>query len=83
MKNMRSFSVTYVPYTEKLPARVKIRDNRHRKSVFVPYHSDVPTDRVEDIAYEYLKSRGIVCSHMAEAKKGFILLSDNFTNKIK
>jgi hypothetical protein len=82
MINMRGFTVHYVPWTDRGPARVKIYDNRFHKAVYASYH-DNPSDRVEEIAQNYLKQIGIVVTHMAQAKKGFMLLTPDFETELR
>ena len=81
MRNMRSFTVTHIPWTNTKPARVRIYDNRNKKYVYASYH-ETSLDRQEDIAHEYLLKRGIHCTVLSEGKKGFILLTDNFETQI-
>lgn len=82
MKHLRSFTITYLPWTETKPARVRIYDNRFRVSKIVSYH-DSPSDRVEDIALAYLEKIGVHCTIYSQAKKGHLLLTDNFETQIK
>lgn len=77
MKNLRSFTVTHKPVTNTTPSKVRIYDNRFKKVYFASYY-DTPLDRQEEIAANWLKSKGINISILSEGKKGFILLTDNF-----
>jgi len=77
MKNMRSFTITFVPWSETKPSRVRIFDNRYKKRYFASF-TDSPSDRSEEVAQAWLLKRGITCSILTEGKKGFILLTDNF-----
>ncbi len=77
MKNMRSFTITFVPVSNTKPARVRIYDNRYKKRYFASY-TDSPSDRSEEVAQTWLLSKGIVCNTLTEGKRGFILLTDNF-----
>lgn len=81
MKNMRSFTVTHVPWTNTKPSRVKIYDNRNKKYVYASY-THTKYERQEDVAHEYLLARGINCTILSEGKKGFLLLTDNLETQI-
>lgn len=84
MENLRSFTVTYLPYTNTKPARVSIFDNRHRKRKIIPYHNDSSEHTGhEEIAFDYLESIGIVCWYQTQGKKGFILLTKDFATQLK
>lgn len=83
MENLRSFTVTHVPWSNTKPNRVKIRDNRHRKTVIIPYPDSSVLDRVETVAEDYLVSIGIHVFYMAEADKGFTLLTRDFKTPLK
>jgi len=85
MTNLRSFSVNYVPWTNTKPARVRIYDNRNNVYLFIPYFSNEgeDNDRVENIAHQYLRTKGIECSYLSQNKKGFLLLTHNFETQIK
>lgn len=82
MKNLRSFTVTYHGWTNTKPSRVKIHDNRNDLYVWVSCH-DSKSDRMEEIAREYLEARGIKISYLSQGKRGFILLTYNFETSIK
>jgi hypothetical protein len=82
MKHLRSFTITYLPQTNYKSARVRIYDNRFKVTKIVSYH-DSPSDRVEDIALAYLEKIGIHCSILSQARKGQLLLTDNFETQIK
>lgn len=84
MRNMRSFTVTYVPWSNTKPARVKIHDNRNKKYVYVSYyeHEVHEHDGVESVARRYLSSIGINCTVLSEAKRGFLLLTNNFETEL-
>lgn len=82
MQNLRSFNVTYVGPTNTKPAKVRVYDNRHQKTVFVPYN-DSTFERTDEIAQEFLASKGIITTFISQDKKGFILLTSNFKDQIK
>ncbi len=82
MKNLRSFTVTHMPWTNTKPARVKIHDNRNNKYVYVSY-TNTKLDRQELVAEEYLVSIGIHCRYLSQNKKGFLLFTDNFETPLK
>lgn len=84
MANLRSFTVTYLPWTNNKPARVSIYDNRHHKRKIIPYHNG-SSEHVghEEIAADYLKSIGIRIAYLSQGKKGFILLTKDFYTQLK
>lgn len=84
MENLRSFTVTCLPWTNKKPARVKIYDNRNRKGKEIGYHNGSGKYSAhEEIAAEYLESIGIKIIYLSQGKKGFILLTRNFETELK
>lgn len=82
MDNLRSFTITALPWTNTKPSRIKIYDNRNRRSKIIGYHEST-LDRHELIAAEYLQKIGIKCVYLSEAKRGFLLLTNNFNVKLK
>lgn len=84
MENLRSFTVTYLPWTNTKSARISIYDNRHRKSKIIPYHNEYTTHiGHEEIAAAYLKKIGIKISYQSQGKKGFILLTRDFKTELR
>ena len=81
MRNTRCFEVTYLPCTNYLPSRVKIKDIRFKKSKIIDY--DHSLNNIFDMAYNFLKSKNIECEHMGESEKGYLLFSYNFSDQIK
>lgn len=81
MTNLRSFTVTYLPWTHTKGSRISIYDNRHKKRKVISAHSDF--DRHEETAAAYLESIGIRITYLSQGKKGFILLSRNFSTLLK
>jgi len=81
MKNLRSFTITAMAWTETKPSRIKIYDNRNRRGIIIGYH-DSPLDRHEEIAADYLAKIGIKCLYLSEGKHGFLLLTNNFNVKL-
>ena len=81
MKNMRCFEVTYQPVTNNLGSRVKIKDIRFRKRIFINY--DHSLNNIFDMADNYLKSIGINCEVMGESGKGYFLLTNDFRTELK
>lgn len=82
MKNLRSFTVTHIGWTNTKPSRVKIHDNRNNVYVYVSC-TDTKLDRQEEVAAEYLESIGIKVIAQSQGKKGFLLLTENFETSIK
>lgn len=83
MTNLRSFTVTYLPWTNTKPARVSIYDNRHRKRKIISYHNDSSKHiGHEEEAADYLKSIGIRIVYQSQGKKGFILLTRDFVTQL-
>ena len=81
MTNLRSFTVRHVPWSDKKPSRVLLYDNRNKKLKYLSY-TNTKLDRVEDVAKDYLNSIGIPVPFLSEGKKGFLLLTRNFTTQI-
>lgn len=81
MKNNRAFEITYHGPTNFRPSRVKIDDLRFNKTKFISY--DYELNNIFDMAKNYLKSIGIECLNMAESKKGYLLLTDNFKTELR
>jgi len=56
---------------------------KHERRVFgLVYQMVRQPSEVEDIAQEYLAKQGINCTILSEAKKGFLLLTNNFDKQI-
>lgn len=83
MNNLRMFEVRFIGPSNFRPARVKITDLRHGKSVTLSYDYDY--DRASKQAVDYLAKRGIPVVSQAwdEKTKKDYLLSDNFTTDLK
>lgn len=77
MKHLRSFTVTYVPFTNTKPSRVRLYDNRYRKQTHISF-TDSKHDSVEQIAAEWLRDRGVPIRYFTQGRKGFVLLTDVF-----
>lgn len=82
MKNTRAFIVTYLGATNTLPSRMKIRDERNRKTVHVST-TNLKSETTYGQAQEFLAGKGIKISYMAESRHGFILLTNDFKTQIK
>lgn len=79
LENLRSFTVTYMSWTNTKPARVKIYDNRFRICKYISYHYDgMQFTAHEEIAAEHLRSLGIPILYRTQGKHGFLLLTRNF-----
>jgi len=84
MKNHRVFEVYYLPQTETKPSRFKINDLRHRKSIIVSRKYDETYDfDAKQLGEHILNKLGINLIGFGEAKRGFVLFSDNFSIPIK
>jgi len=81
-QNLRVFHVKYLPYTDKSPARIRIKDHRHDKSVVISHYHEV-FDQTLDVARDYLSTRGIEPEFMAEMEDGYLLLTTDFKTQIK
>jgi len=79
-KNLRGFYITFLGATNTRGARVKIKDLRFNKSLIISY--DYSYNSIKEIAFNYLKAKGISCLYEIETEKGFILATKNF-NEIK
>lgn len=75
MRHLRSFTVTYVPFTNTKPACVRLYDNRYRKQKLIRF-TDYET--VEEVAAEWLRDRGVPVRYFTQGRKGFVLLTDIF-----
>lgn len=81
LHNVRGFHVEYKGATNTDSSKVIIRDMRFRKSIAILYNYDY--DNVAEIAEDYLSKRNIVCVAKCEATRGYILISNDFTNQVK
>lgn len=88
MKNLRAFHVTYVAPTNTKGARIKVRDLRMRKTLFISSHDDRLNNEELDISLMLLpffegKGINIIGRSEADSLKGYIMLTDNFDVDIK
>lgn len=82
-ENIRTFIVKFMAPTNTKPARVLINDLRHRKTRIISYH-DSSSDRVEEIAKEYLETkRGIKIKNQSEGAGYMMLHTDDFRTPLK
>lgn len=81
MKNLRLFTVKYHGPTNSRGSRVSIYDERNSKRKSIGYRHEL--NNIHEMAHEYLKSIGIVCTIMGECKDACILGSDDFSTPLK
>lgn len=75
----RVFSISYVPATNTLPCRVRIKDMRRNKTKIISYGTNnEPGEDLEITARKYLLSLGIECQALAMSQNDFSLLSEDF-----
>ena len=88
MENLRAFKVEAVPAGDNTPARVKITDLRFSQSLTISYSAG-SASTAKELATEFLQKKGItvIANAWAENKQSehlyTLLLSNNFTNRIK
>ena len=88
MKNFRAFHVKYIGPTDAKGSRIRIRDLRRRKTLFISTHDERLDDTQIDISLmliPFFKSKGIDIIGISEADslKGYMMLTDNFDIDIK
>jgi hypothetical protein len=88
MKNLRAFHVKYIGPTDTKGSRIRIRDLRRRKTLFISTHDERLDDTQMDISLmliPFFKSKGIdiIGRSEADSLKGYIMLTDNFDIDIK
>lgn len=89
MNNHRLFKITAIAATDTKPARVKIADDRFRKTVILSF-SNCPSsvNPLLETAKNYLETKKIVCSGFGElfqgdCSAGFIIFSADFDTNLK
>jgi len=91
MKNHRLFKITTLPATDTKPARVKITDDRFRKTVvlsFVNLPESWYLSPTLATAKNYLESKNITCGgfgelFQGECSAGYIIFSTDFSTDLK
>lgn len=87
LQNLRGFKVEYLQPTDTKPARIKITDLRHGKSVLVNYSAH-SANTGQERAIEYLEGLNIPITAQTWCEKNSvhqytILLSTNFDTDLK
>jgi hypothetical protein len=89
MNNHRIFKITTLPATDTKPARVKISDDRHKKTVILSF-ANLPGSLSPTLATakSYLESKNIICGGFGELfqgdySAGYIIFSSDFNTDIK
>jgi len=89
MNNHRLFKITILPATDTKPARVKITDDRFRKTVVLSF-ANLPGSLSPTLATakNYLESKNITCSGFGElfqgdCSAGYIIFSSDFSTDLK
>ena len=76
MTHLRAFSVNYYPATNTKGAKIRIKDERSYKTIFLSYDYDIGDMETQTV--KHLKSLHITVFSKASVKTGVILLSKNF-----
>ena len=88
MLNHRIFKITVLSCTDTKATRVKITDDRHRKTVVLSLINNYYTNQILETAKNYLESKNITCSGFGELfsgdySAGYIIFSTDFSTDLK
>jgi hypothetical protein len=81
MINFRAFLAIYIQATEDRGSYVKLKDLRNKVTIKLSTFNS-KSDDASDIAEEFLNTKGIKLIGRATGEKGYILFTENFTEKI-
>jgi len=82
--NHRVFNVFFLPATNTLPVRLKIKDLRQRKEiVFSRKYDDTYDFDAHELAEHHLNKLGIEITGFGEAERGYVLFTRDFKTSIK
>ena len=83
MQHLRGFEIDVFPVTNTKGRRVKIFDTRHEVKVVIPW--DYQFNNSKEIAFNYLRNRGINCVAFTYNEKNYLytILTDDFATPLK
>lgn len=81
MKNLKSFEIKFLGATNTQGSRVKIHDILRNESIIIPWDYNFYSSL--EIAISYLQKKNINIIGTSELKNSYIILTDNFKDRIK